>query len=237
MFWRYTAWGTSCHGRSSCCFCRNGLVVNDMTIAFGSYADNSGTFANSFDVSIPVGTRGVIVLVPVSGDPVSGVTIGGQPTVEFEASPITAFVTRSSAWLLSSAVPTGTQTIAISGPASVLAAVITLTAAADVEEADSASLGATVANPSVLLESGGREIFCAVCGETEVGPGSVSPLTDWTSRLEFDAGSATEIVYTYDVVDTDDVTAGWTAASADTRLIAVAIAEVAQIAGGIFVTH
>lgn len=215
-----------------------------MAIAFGAYNDNSATFSNSFSVTIAAGTRGVLVLVSASNSSgaVTGVTVGGVACTQVNLSPLTTASGelaswKLSGWLLGSSVPTGSQTVAISGTSTngnVLVGVFRVTASADVEHVTSATVSNTsLANPSATLSLGGRTCFCAqvwLSGHDAVT--STTQLTSWTSRNETDVGTLVGGFYSYDTVASADVTAGWTQTAEDALMLAVAISEVVAAGGG-----
>jgi hypothetical protein len=205
-----------------------------MTVAFDAYS-SSTTTTNPSWTHTPVGTpRGIIVVITASntGDDVSAVTYGGNSMTEVSLSPIDSTQTATptaSMWLLGTSVPTGAQTVAVTnskGSVKVSSA-ISLTAAADVIEQDTSTLDAAAqTNPSVTLSLGGATSFCVLgFGSGVANLGSASPLSNWNSRDEWDAGSFVGGVYTYDTIASTDVTAGYTAASADALILAGAFTE------------
>jgi len=55
----------------------------------------------------------------------------------------------------------------------------------------------------------------------------ITPLLNWTGRIEQDAGTECAACYTYNTVSTADVTAGWTQTAEDAVAVLVAVSEVA----------
>lgn len=138
-------------------------------------------------------------------------------------------------YFLGSSVPSGAQTVevTVNDAGTKQAGVYTLTAGGDVEVVDSdGTINSTsLENPSVTLSHASRSCFDAIVFYTGQGdPLNYTPLTGWTARLEFDQGADGAGTYSYDTIDTPDVTAGWTQAADDAIMIAIAVAEVA--AGG-----
>jgi len=193
-----------------------------MSIAYDNQA-SSLTFSTGVTVSItPVGTpRGVIVYVgqrtPVD-DTITGITYGGVSMTEMSDSPFLGTNAEAAAlygYFLGSGIPTGTQNAVVTATASraKIVQVITLTAAADLEEniAEQLMDSDNVNNPRVTLtlasavDSFVSEIFMS--GKSSVG--GFSPISGWTSRSESDMGSNGIGVYTYDTISSADVSCGY----------------------------
>lgn len=204
-------------------------VAFDAFTAFAPAVDPSGTHT-------PVGTPRAILafLGRATAEPIVSATYGG---VSF-GSPV-ASISNSvggetagntlEAYLLGASVPTGAQTVAINGGATAITLrVYSVTADGDVEFVDADSLESTsVANPSGTLALGGRACFVAqyfASGQDAVT--GITPLTDWTSRSEVDLGPVTVGSYSYDLIDSIDVTLWLTQAAEDFVGLAVAISEV-----------
>jgi hypothetical protein len=209
-----------------------------MAVAFDAFSNGTAGTGDISWTHTPVGTpRGVIVIVlGVSGtDGVSGVTYGGSAMTEVTGSPNLKASTELAGvyvYFLGTSIPTGAQTVAMTSANVHLKSIsaITLTADADTEVVDSdATINSdSAADPSVTLSLGGRTAFAAiglVSGQDAVT--GITPLTDWTSRLEQDAGAVTVGHYTYDTIGSTDVTAGWTQTAEDATAIALAVSEVA----------
>ena len=211
-------------------------------IAFDAVATLATTTGDgSFDI-VPVGTvRGVVVYVVIDGANVgiSAVTAGGAALTETADSPTTKLTGEagsSHCFFLGSSIPAGTLTIAIDttlGTEVICAVAVTLTADQDTSVVDTSALTSDLDDdPAVTLSLGSVSSFCmlgALSGQNN--PASVTPLTNWTSRLENDFGVSNGVVYTYDTIGTTDVTAGYTAANDDVILHAVAIRENAAPGG------
>ena len=223
------------------------ILCLNLSLAHAAVAfDNAATLTTttgdgSFDI-VPVGTvRAVVVYVVVDGVNVgiTAVTADGAALTETADSPTTKLTGEagsSHCFFLGSSIPAGTLTIAIDttlGTEVICAVAVTLTADQDTSVVDTASFTSdNDSNPSVTLGLGGISSFCmlgALSGQNN--PASVTPLTNWTSRLENDFGVSNGVVYTYDTVDTTDVAAGYTAANDDIILHAVAIRENAAAGG------
>jgi hypothetical protein len=218
-----------------------------MTVAFDAYSNGgAATTGNVSWTHTPVGTpRGVVVFVRHSAgaDSIGDVTYGGVTLTEMAGSPYTVSTGSEgdglllSGYLLGASVPTSGQTVVVNdngGALSKRAFCFTVTAAANIEEIDTTSGSGSGANPSGTLSLGARESFCAfygVSGQNDVA--GIAPLTNWTSREEFDVGSLTEMVYTYDIVGTSDVTVGWTQTAEEYGFFSAAIAEVVGGGGGV----
>ena len=134
-------------------------------------------------------------------------------------------------FFLGSGIPTGAQTVSVdvnSVVATKRASCFTLTASANTEVVSVATINTDpVANPSTTVSLGGRTCFVAAgIGSGHGTVADITPLTDWTSRVEPDFGSRMGAVYSYDIIGSSDVTAGWTQASEDAYMLAVAISEV-----------
>ena len=208
-----------------------------MAVAFDAFSNGTAGTGDISWTHTPVGTpRGVIVMVlGVSGtDGVSGVTYGGVAMTEVTGSPnlkTSLELAGVYVYFLGSSIPTGAQTVAMTSANVHLKSIsaITLTGAADTEVVDSdATINSdSVQDPSVTLSLGGRDCFCAIGGVSgQDAVTGITPLTDWTSRLEQDGGAVTVLHYTYNTIGTTDVTAGWTQTADDATAIAVAVSEV-----------
>lgn len=139
--------------------------------------------------------------------------------------------------MLAEGAPSGTQAVAITGPATVAAMVMSLdTDGGALEAVDVETIAdAAVANASATLTLGGRTAFCALILGSGVGGfgGDITRLTNWTSRAAVDTGSTCLGAYTYDIVGSANVTAGWTQGTDDAVMMAVAVAEVEKAGGSI----
>ncbi len=211
-------------------------------VAFDAFSaeDAPGVGAPSW-THTPVGTpRCVIVFIPQDGttDEISGVTYGGTAMTEMTGSPNLLTTGEGGGvhgFFLGASVPTGAQTVAATGDAGAIkwGYAITLTAAADCElvDTDATIQSASQADPTVTLSLSGRTSFAAIGGYSgQNASTSTTPFTDWNSRGEGSNTTESVLSYTYDIVSTTDVSAGWTQTANDAVMIAVAVSEVA--AGG-----
>lgn len=206
-----------------------------MTVAYDAHSNNQATFSNW--THTPSGTpKGVVVFVSAESA-ATGVTYGGEAMTELPSSPVSGSSGELNGqdvtgWVLKSGVPTGAQTVAVSGPGqgTFLGHAYTVTADDDIEVADDASIISTsVSNASVTLSLGGETCFCCEAWYSgENSTASVSPLSNWTSRQEIDAGSVVLGSYSYDTIGSSDVTAGLTQSNDDLLLLAVAVYEVSS---------
>ncbi len=214
-----------------------------MAVAFDAFTDDgvSGT-GNLSWTHTPVGTpRAILVSIAqyVTGaDEVSGVTYGGvamsRVAVNLKATgqPGGGYV-----YILGSNIPTGAQTVSVTVSASTATrrgTSMSLTGAADTETVDSDTTinSDSLENPSVTLSHAGRTCFDAIVfmsGQNDVS--LISPLANWTARLEVDAGPRTLGFYTFDTISASDATAGWTQTAQDAVMVALAVSEVVAAAG------
>jgi hypothetical protein len=213
-----------------------------MAVAYDAFSQSATATGELSWTHTPVGTpRGVEVYISQNvglTDEVTGVTYGGV-TMTRDTNPAANPVTRNSSedgavykYFLGSSIPTGAQTVVVSVDAtgsSKRAFAITVTAAADTEVVDCNSATGSTANPSTTLVLGGRTCFCSLGFWTGRNNNADStPLTNWTTRSEVDLGATVIACYTYDVIGSTDVTAGWTMNLADNyAMIASAVSEAA----------
>jgi hypothetical protein len=204
---------------------------------------SSGTGTLSW-THTPVGTpRGILVFVSQitgSTDEVTSVTYGGVAMSEISGSPLLHVNPTHGdeagavyAYFLGSGIPTGAQTVQVNvnGTASTKAAVAySLTSSFDTVVQNTTTLNTVAANPSATLALSGLTCWVALTGFS--GQNAISgttPLTNWTSVNETDAGNQVFLTYRYNNVSTADVTVGWTQTSEDVAMIAVAIRDVTAI--------
>ncbi len=211
-----------------------------MTVAFDAFSNpTAGTGTLTWDHN-PVGTpRGVIVFTVENGtttDGVTGITYGGTPMVEVAGSPNVHSTGETSVvhcFLLGSSVPTDDPAeivVSISGSVTRQAGGITVTAADDIEVVDSDGTinSDSEIDPSVILSLSGRTSFAAIGFHSGHGALiNITPFTNWTDRLEHDFAGKVAGWYTYDIIGSIDVAAGWTQPAADAGAIALAVSEVA----------
>lgn len=223
-----------------------------MAIAFDAAATGTkttdGTNGTLSWTHTPVGTpRGVVVYAPVqainANFDVTGVTYGGVAMTEVAGSPnnkTTGETGQVSAWFLGSSIPTGAQSVVVSyattATPDIAFSSLTYTADQDcsIVDVDATISSDSLENPSVTLSLGGVACACSigfVSGQNDVS--GITPLANWTSRQETDTGIKTLGVYTYDIVGSTDVTAGWTQTADDAVAIAIAIRENAAPAAGV----
>lgn len=217
-----------------------------MAVAFDAFSESTPGTGNQTCTHNPVGTvRGVIVFCMTLGntDEVSTCTYGGAAMTEVTGSPLiktTGEAMTISAWFLGSSIPTDDPaTVTVTATASTLtkkAFCITYTADTDTEtvDVDATISSDAIDDPSVTLSLGGRTCAAAIgflSGKD--GLADIAPLTNWTEQDETDGGAIVLGVYTYDIVGTTDVTAGWTQDNSPSSEDAVAIAvAVSEAAGG-----
>lgn len=213
-----------------------------MAVARDALTQNVGG-ATSF-THTPVGTpRGVTVLIVSTSatDTVSGVTYGGVAMTEATGSPVVSTSAEGGvcyAYTLGASVPTGAQTVDITGTGTLRAIVQTATAGGDCEFVTGTFEALAVSgDQTVTLSTGGRESAVTLVAWSEAGAVTgVNPLANWTAAAggEADEGAETTYRYSFDTVGTSDVSAGVNlTASAGVAFIAVAIVEAA--AGGTIV--
>jgi hypothetical protein len=139
-------------------------------------------------------------------------------------------------YFLGSSIPTGAQTVdvTVSSNAEKYPCAVSLTGSADTEvvDVDVTIDNGAATNPSVTLSLGGRTCFAMISFFSgRPAPTDITPLANWTVRREQDFGSSLGGIYTYDVIGTTDVTAGWTQTSDAGAAIALAISEVSASTG------
>jgi len=200
--------------------------------AFASVAAGTGTLSWTHT---PSGTpRGVMVFIVYAAgtNQVDSCDYGGEPMYR---KPAAVFKTATEAlscvaYFRGASLPTGAQTVTVtvSGADSKIAGSITVTAAADVESADTGRISSDlIIDPSVILNLKGRSSFCCIGFGSGIGAvANITPFTNWTSRLEHDFGNQTAGIYTYNTIGTADVNAGWTQGSDDAVMCAIALTEI-----------
>lgn len=191
----------------------------------------------------PVGTpRGVTVLIVSTSatDTVTAVTYGGVAMTELPGSPVISTSGEGGvcyAYGLGASVPTGAQTVAITGTGTLRVIVQSVTAGGDCQFVVGTFEALAVSgDQTVTLSTSGRASAVTLVAWSEGGTvGGCDPLTGWTAAAggEADEGSESTYRYSFDTVGTGDVTAGVNVpASAGTAFIAVAIVEAAGGGGG-----
>jgi hypothetical protein len=189
----------------------------------------------------PVGTpRGITVLIvsTAATDTVTGVTYGGTAMSQPEGSPVVSTSAEGGAchaFTLGESgetVPTGAQTVAITGTGTLRVIVQSATAGnhCDFVVGTFEQL-AVSGDQTVTLATGGRESAVTIVAWSEAGTvGGVNPLANWTAAAggEADEGSESTYRYSFDTVGTSDVSAGVNVpSSAGLAFIVVAIVEAA----------
>lgn len=210
-----------------------------MAIAFDAVSHSTAAVANNFSFThTPVGTpRGVMVFIAQNAngtDDVTGVTYGGVTMARVGVSLHSTGETGAVyIYFLGASIPTGAQTVSVTAGSSLKDGhCVSVTGATNlyVVDSDFTIASDSQANPSVTLSLLGRSSFCAIVGHSgQNAVSGITPLTNWTSRDEYDWGQQTSLVYTYDTVGTADVTAGWTQSADDATLGAIAIRETQTI--------
>lgn len=220
----------------------------DVTVSLGSFASSTnGTTDRTASVTIGANTKGILAFVvqALGGvDEVTGLALNdGSTTALVEVGSPAIISTGDTgavyAYFLGSGLPaagTYTLTATVSGSSNKRMGVYMLEGAADLEVVDfddTLHAGAQT-NPSRTLSLGGRTSFCALGGFMGGGAtGDYTPLTDWdgtTNGFEQDQATNGTAVYSYNTIGSTDVTAGWTQASDEAAMVAVAVSEV--VGGG-----
>lgn len=212
---------------------------------FDAFTASATTTGNKNFTHTPTGTpRGVVIYVVIAGtttDEVTTVDYGSVTGItQIAEVAITGDLNENGiifAYFVGASVPTGAQTVNVTysvGTRNNVVYVYTLTGAADLEVVANQTLDDEIgqANPSVSLGLGGRSSFASIVWWS--GTNAVTGVTErtgWTSRNELDPGSAVAGTYSYDTIDTADVTAGYDAAAEQAGIIGLAVAEV-QAGGG-----
>ena len=217
-----------------------------MAIAFDAFSNSAQGTGNLSWTHTPVGTpRGVIVgIIQVTGGPapsdqVSTVTYGGTSMTEVAGSPLAQSGGEPSMihmFFLGASIPTGAQTVAVTvtGANQKIACAVTVTAGQDtsVVDTDATITSTSQANPSATLALGGITCFCGeVFQSGQNDPTGITPLTNWTARMENDFGTEQGACYTYDTISSTDVTMGWTQSADDACCIGIAVRENAAPGG------
>jgi hypothetical protein len=189
----------------------------------------------------PVGTpRGILVFVlqyATGSDDVTGVTYGGVAMTELGTSPLlhsTGETFSVYAYFLGTSIPTGAQSVAVTGTASNKCGVsYSVTANTDTKVENSSAFinSDSQANPSATLGLNGKTCFVALGAMSgHNGVASTTPTAGWTSSFEDVSSGVTQVslAYKYDTIGSSDVTVGWTQTAEDATSIAVAITELAN---------
>jgi hypothetical protein len=190
-----------------------------MAVAFDA-ATSSGLQSIDFTFAhTPVGTpRGVLVGVSqiADADQVDDTAYGAATLTAVAGSP-SEFTLGEAGTVhldfLGTSVPTGEQTVAVNetGGNNKAAWALTVTADADVVVQDTTVLSGEDGTGDITgtLSLGGNTCFCGVlvwCGANAVA--GFAPLDGWTDRGKVDLGVECAALFTYDTVDSADVTFG-----------------------------
>jgi hypothetical protein len=214
-----------------------------MAVAFDAFSASTPSTGTQTCAHTPVGTpRAVLGFVVQSNavDEISGVTYGGTAMTELSGSPNVLAggeIGTVRGYFLGASVPTGAQNMVATASGTTggkIAYCITLTGSGDCEVVDSdVTINSTSqADPTVTLSLGGRTCFAAIAlWSGQDGVAGITPFTNWTARNETDSGSEVLGCYTYDVIGSTDVSAGWTQTAEDAVGIAVAVSEI-SVGGG-----
>jgi hypothetical protein len=208
-----------------------------MTVAHDA-ATESATFStvSPFTFShTPSGTpRGILVVIQhgtVSTDLITGaVTYGGVAMTRISRAADTAGEPGATyAYFLGSGIPTGAQTVSITHSATAtlkIATVNSMTAAANTAVEVSNVIQADTANPQLALNSAVSALRYVGVYSGAVGPTSLTLLGGMTAVHSHDFGAFCSRVDRETTASSGSFTIGYTAASDDVGMVAVAIREV-----------
>lgn len=218
-----------------------------MTVGFGSFNQFGDKATADFNVSFVPGVTpaGVIVLIVqnTAGDGVVGVTYGSLTLTEVAGSPYAPGASEPGVihgFFGGSAIPTGTQTVAVdvNDATAKTAVVIALTAATDTEVVDTSVLtNNSLANPSLTLSGAARDCFYAAAlhsGLTDVslatvGTGCTVTEDGAASTRDFGAQGCRFSRRTT-VPETGDQAIAWTASAEDVTFFGLCVSEVSGAA-------
>jgi hypothetical protein len=215
-----------------------GVNQVEAAVAYDAVSHDSAAAAgatSSFNwTHTPVGTpRGVLVYV-VQGttavDEVTSVTYGSLTLTRVGVACDT--LTEPGcvyAYFGGYSVPTGAQTVTVnsSGASGKHASAVTYTAGADTQVTNLTTLVENLVNPSKSLALLGKTSHVSIGIYSGLGAvANITPSSGWTSRYEDDFGNFLSGFYTYDTVNSSDVTTGYTGAVDDVAFLAVAVSEV-----------
>jgi hypothetical protein len=206
-----------------------------------SEIEKTGSETSSSQTHTPVGTpRGIVVTIARANpgdtvaDFITGVTYGGVAMARIVNVNDTAGEHgQSVAYFLGSGIPTGPQTWVVSYSSSathdVHAVCASVTAADNTEVLASGSIGVDQANPQIALSYGGRTGQAyASCYSGLSTVGSLTVLGTCTATHDYDLpdGTYVAVACRQTTPGTADFTIGWTAASDDVAMVAIAVTEV-----------
>lgn len=218
-----------------------------MTISVDVVTESSGwsTSPDPFTFSHTGGAspKGVLVGIGATGDTDviggGGVTYGGVATARRSLGIAQDAVgeTCSAYWyFLGSGVPGGTQTVSIDHTATGVTKVaycITINADGDVEIVTDGRLQGDQADPQISLNSGllqAMRFFLISSGHNS--PASLSLISGMTALGDATTGIESIVVARETNPSTGNTTVGWTAASDDVAMVALAVAEIAPFPAG-----
>lgn len=198
---------------------------------FKTYAVNPST------THTPVGNpSGVLIFLHHHHDDTPTVTYGGVSVAQVARIDSSAFKSIS-VYVRGNSIPSGAQTVAASGVTTDSGAfwAYTVTAAANTEFVNSVTIDpGNVVNPSATLNLLGRTSFVAEAFASfdYSSTSDTTPSANWTDRTESTVQGYVTASYSYDIINSANVTVGWTQASGQVTAIAAAISEVSGGGGG-----
>lgn len=208
-----------------------------MTLALDSSGSPASSTGNFSFTHTPAGTPRAIIIGIIqdvgSGDEVTAVTYGGVPVPRI-GSVFKATGETSSVYVyhLGAGIPTGPQTVAVTVDfvaSNKRVVVWALTGAKDTAVINVQTVvNDVLQDPLVTLQLGGNSAWCAIVfnsGQNLVA--SIAPLASWTATLtqQWAGNTKTGGGFRYNTVAAVDVAAGWTQASDDAAMVAIAIIE------------
>jgi len=211
------------------------------TVGFDAFSSGAAGTGNLSWTHTPAGTpKAVIVLIAQNvgtTNEISNVTYGSLsltkvagPVCDTSGEPGCVY-----AYFGGSSIPTGNQTVTVnvSGSSTKRAGSITLTGSGSTYVVTyDASITSDAKNPTITLNLNNQTSFVAeVFHSGQNDPANITPFSGWTARLEHDYGSQTAGWYTYDTVNSTNVSAGWTQNSEDAAMIALAVSEITTTLG------
>lgn len=208
-----------------------------MAVTLDAVTVNNATFANSFSHAAGGSVRGALLLISGPDAATTAASYGGVAMTQIPGSPATSVgefvgaLPPAQVFFLGSGVPTGTQTVTLTGPSAngVLAEIRTFNAATDMEVIDVLAISnPSIANPTGTLALGGRE--AAVSSVWQSGhnlASGVTPPTGWTDTFKQQLTNACVGHYALTAIGTADVTnAGVVQSTEDIVFLGVAVGEV-----------
>ena len=193
------------------------------------------TFSHTGRAAASGGVQGVLVFIIAnitSADEVAGVTYGGVALSEVVRASDTAGEPGDvQAWFYGGGLPGGSQTVSVDFTSATTIdhhiTCVTLTGDSRLEVVDSDEVNENVADPSVTLSYGGRT--CITVGALFTGfaqPSSAVVLSGMTAVHDHDLGSQATRVDRQTTPGTSDFTFGYTMATDDVAMVAVAVSEI-----------